>query len=198
MSLFTVGPNCCSNRAQCGHRKSSYIDSTTFGSELPSFLMTLLDATRTALASPDCGFLSLDKTMYPTSATAKITTIDVSPIWIARSRLRSAAFRSYLACFLGFVATGQEYRRRTGAFARAGEMGAQRGDGFRHGGGAAASQREEVGPAVHQRAEMPMVDVDPCCSHGIDELLALVAQRVEPAGEHERGRQSGQVVGQQG
>jgi hypothetical protein len=64
------------------------------GVEAAFLVITLLDSTRIPLASSDAGFLALDMTMWATSTTAKITTIEVSPIWIARLRLRSAASRS--------------------------------------------------------------------------------------------------------
>src|ERR1700755_1769231 len=101
MALRTVGPKLFSKLPHAGHRKSSYMDSTTFGSELPSFLTTLLDAPRMDLIPPDCGFL-FDK-MKNAIAAANTTTTKTSPIWIVTLRLRSAAFRSYR---LGFVATG--------------------------------------------------------------------------------------------
>ena len=43
-----------------------------------------------------------------------------------------------------------------------------------------------------------MVDGHPCCSHGIAYCWPSSRRGSNPAGEHERGRQSGQVVGQQG
>ena len=77
------------------------------------------------------------------------------------------------------------------------QMGPQRRDRFRRGGRAAAPQREKVGEAVYQRTELAVVDRHACRAHGVRVLPAFVAKRVEPGRQHQRRRQSGQVVGQQ-
>lgn len=58
---------------------------------------------------------------------------------------------------------------------------------------ARAAERLEIHEPMHQRAHRPEVTSDPGRRKGLRVPFTLVTQRIETRGDHQRGRQTGQI-----
>src|ERR1700756_409619 len=194
MSCWTAGPIFCSKLPQCGHRKSSYIDRTTFGLPVLSLISLSCAATLIGRISPaggpaEPGFLWF--TIHNTTTTANTMTTATNANWTSTLPRRSAPLRSYR---LILYATPSDYRRGVSSLtSHVAEVRAQRRRDRGHRERAAAAQRREVAETVDERRHSPDVDAHPGVAHPICIGFAFVSQRVEAGRDNDGGRQPGQV-----